>query len=70
VVPVARSTVRELTDRLLDGNLDAWLAEQKDAGHSFAEIAFRLRTEHQVIVTGETVRAWYKDSAQMGGDAA
>lgn len=58
---VARTTVRELTDRLLDGNLDAWLAEQRGAGHSFAEIAYRLRSEHEVIVTGETVRTWCND---------
>lgn len=58
---MARSTVRELTDRLLDGGLDAWLAEQRDAGHSFTEIAYRLRADHEIIVTGETVRTWCND---------
>lgn len=60
---MARSTIRDLTDRLLDGNLDTWLAEQRSAGHSFAEIAWRLRVEHEVAVTGETVRTWCNDPA-------
>ena len=46
-------------DRILDGNLDAWVAERRRAGDSFNEIAFALWTDHQIRVSGETVRLWY-----------
>lgn len=64
MVLVPPSTVRELTDRLLDGKLDTYLAERREKGDSYNEIAFTLRTDHGVSVTGETVRAWFLAAAE------
>lgn len=51
-------------------DLDQWLTAQRDAGWSWNEIAFALRT-HGVTVTGETVRVWHiADTDTLGGDAA
>lgn len=55
---MARTTVRDLTDRILGGRLDQWLTEQRAADQSFAEIAYRLRTDHDIAVSAETVRTW------------
>lgn len=40
------------------------LREWRDDDVPFAEIAFRLRTQHEVAVTGETVRAWCGDLSE------
>lgn len=52
-------STREALDRILAGNLDKWIAERRTAGDSYNEIAFALRTEHGVSVTGEAVRVWH-----------
>lgn len=61
-------STREAVDRILDGNLDAWVAERRGAGDSFNEIAFALWTGHQIRVSGETVRLWYLNPADSGGE--
>ena len=38
-------------------DLDRWLTRQRDAGWSWNEIAFALRS-HGITVTGETCRQW------------
>ena len=64
-------STREAADRTLDGNLAAWIAGRRERGDSYNEIAFALRTEHGVAVTGETVRVWHlADTEALGGDAA
>lgn len=55
---VAKSSLYELADRVLDGQLIALLTEWRANGLTFADIAHELRTEHEITVTHETVRAW------------
>lgn len=52
-------STREAADRTLDGNLAAWIAGRRERGDSYNEIAFSLRSEHDIAVTGETVRTWH-----------
>jgi len=47
-----------LLDRTIPGGLDAYLTERRAAGESFATIAAALLADHDVGVTGETVRQW------------
>jgi hypothetical protein len=42
-------------------NLAGCLASWRDTGHTFAEIAWRLRTDHSITVSAETVRQWCND---------
>lgn len=64
-------STRDAADRILDGDLAGWIARRRDNGDSYNEIAFALRTEHHITVTGETVRVWHlADCASVGGDAA
>lgn len=57
--------VRPLIDRLLDGKLDAILGEWKADGLSFAEMSYRLRSEHDITVSGETIRQWFAADAEV-----
>lgn len=56
-----RKSLRPLVDRLLDGRLRELLAERIDDGQSFEQIARWLDNEHDVDVTGETIRRWWTD---------
>ena len=47
-----------LIDRLFDGHFAEWLQEARAAGESFEAIARRLAAEHDIEVTGETIRRW------------
>lgn len=58
LLPMAQ---RDLVDRLLDGNLDAELAQRKAAGATFEQIARWLEDDHDIKVSRETVRNWYLD---------
>ncbi len=51
-------SIRPLADRALDGKLTKTLTDWKDEGVTFAEMAFKLRTEHDLAVSAETVRVW------------
>jgi hypothetical protein len=63
---MAPTDTRPIIDRLLDGGLDKYLTDAREAGQSFATIAERLGTEHGVTVTAETVRNW---TAKAKGEA-
>ena len=52
---------RDLVDRILGGRLDAELAERKDNGDTFDEIARWLEDTHDIKVSRETVRNWYNE---------
>lgn len=52
-------STRDAADRILNGALAGWIAVRRDQGDSYNEIAFTLRTEHGIAVTGETVRVWH-----------
>lgn len=53
-----------LHDRILDGRLGKMLDDWRAEGLSFPEIAFRLRTEHDIKVSDETVRRWHQRSQE------
>lgn len=55
---VARRDTFPLVDRLVPGGLAAFLAAARADDESHETIAFRLRTEHDLEVSGETVRKW------------
>lgn len=57
-MPQGRQPLLPLIDRLLDGKLADYLTEHRTAGLSFDAIGRRLANEHDVNVTGETVRRW------------
>lgn len=54
-------SLRPLADRALGGKLASTLQAWKDEEVSFAEMAFRLRTQHDLSVSAETVRVWATD---------
>ena len=57
-----------LANHLLKGRLVELLDQWRAEGLSFDAIAWRLR-EHGVVVTGETVRVWYRDHNERDGAA-
>lgn len=54
-------SVRDRAAEALDGNLRTYLADGRGHGLSYADIAFRLRADHDVAVSGEAVRLWCLD---------
>lgn len=61
---MAPTDTRALIDRLIPGGLDAFLTSARSNGETFGDIAFRLRAEHDIKVTQETVRRWCGDLAE------
>lgn len=55
---MSRTSTFPLHDRALDGKLTKLLTDWRDENLSYAEIAFRLRTEHQMNVSASTVMRW------------
>ncbi|MEM9611137.1 MAG: hypothetical protein AAGA99_27265 [Actinomycetota bacterium] len=70
-----RTSRLHLVDRLLDGGLRKFIVERHEAGESYDSIAWALRDEHDVEVTGETLRVWRRQLDESmathpaGGDA-
>lgn len=58
VLDVARTDTFPLVNRLVPGGLAAFLNGAREAGQSHDTIAYRLRAEHGVVTSGETVRKW------------
>ena len=54
-------SVRDRADEALGGAIRAYLADGRGNGLSYADIAFRLRADHDVAVSGEAVRLWCID---------
>lgn len=55
---MAATDTYPLVDRLVEGGLPAFLNAAREAGDSHETIAFRLRAEHDITVSIETVRKW------------
>lgn len=55
---MARTSTYPLVDRLLDGKLAETLTAWNDQGAGVEEITYRLRSEHDVILSTSTVRRW------------
>ena len=49
-----------MIDRVLDGRLDALLRQHYAETGSWEEVARRLLVDHQIVVTGQTLRRWAK----------
>ena len=58
-----RTTLWDLTDRIVPGGLDAWLRERRQAGDSLADIARTLHDDHEITVSTELIRTWVTASA-------
>ena len=56
VPPTKRADAEAILPDLTDE-----LARLRSHGHSYADIAFVLRTDHDIVVTAETVRQWCAD---------
>lgn len=56
-----RNPVFPLLDRILDGQLEDMLRSWRSEGETYAEIAFLLRTEHDVKVSTSMVLRWCND---------
>lgn len=56
VPPTKRADAEAIVPDLADE-----LARLRDNGHSYADIAFVLRADHDIVVTAETVRQWCHD---------
>jgi len=54
---------RALANLLLDGKLAGFVESRRVGGMSWADIAFDLRQETDLHVTGESLRSWYPDEA-------
>lgn len=52
--------IKPLVDRILGGKLDQTLAAWRTEGLSYEAIARRLASEHDISVTAETIRAWFR----------
>lgn len=55
---MARLSTLPLADLALQGTLAEKLKAGRDAGLSFEDMAFGLRTDHNLVVTAATVRRW------------
>lgn len=55
---VPARSLRDLTDRLLDGKLDSTLVAWRREGLSYLQISKRLDEKHQISITDETARIW------------
>lgn len=59
-----------MADRMADGSLAQIIADRRDAGDSFDQVAKHLYAEHGIDVSGQTVANWTAAMAKAGGDAA
>lgn len=50
--------LHQMVDRILDGRLDETLSSYADQGLSPGRMALRLAADHQVEVSGQTIRKW------------
>lgn len=58
MAPMPPTDTFPLADRLVPGGLAAFLASARAAGDSFETIAYKLRAEHDIPVSSETIRKW------------
>jgi hypothetical protein len=58
---VPRRSLREATNRLTDGQLDALLKDCRGQHLTFREMARRVDARFHLDVTSETIRVWCHD---------
>lgn len=61
---MAPTDTSKLVDRIIPGGLSAFLTDARANGETYADITFRLRTDHNIEVTQETVRRWVLATAE------
>jgi hypothetical protein len=66
---MARTGTYPVYDRLLDGQLGAKLLAWRTDGLTAEDIAFLLRTDHEIKVSVSTIHRWLA-LAEGDGDAA
>lgn len=66
---MARPSGYPYANLLVSGRLTELLDQWRTEGLSYNTIAWRLR-EYGVVVTGETVRVWYREHQERDGGAA
>lgn len=59
--PTGVTPTRRLADTLLDGRLDAYVAERRKAGRAWRLISRDLLDDTGVDVTEFTLRSWYPE---------
>lgn len=57
--PSGVTATRRLADTLLDGRLDAYVKERRDAGRSWRLISRDIFDEIHLDITDVTLRSWY-----------
>jgi hypothetical protein len=60
-IPMARTSSLPLYNRALDGQLFGLLRKWSQEDVPLEEIVFRLRSEHDIKVSGSTVRRWLRE---------
>jgi hypothetical protein len=55
---MAPTSTSVLVDRIIPGGLKPFLETARGNDETFADITYRLRAEHDIRVTEETVRRW------------
>lgn len=59
---MSRASGYPLANRALDGELGTLLKQWSDEGLSFYDMAYLLRSEHDLSVTPSTVSRWMKQA--------
>lgn len=65
---MSRTSTYPLVDRLLDGKLGEILLAWEREGDKPESIAYRLRSEHDVVISSSTARRWLdraRDAAEV-----
>ena len=65
--PASVTATRRLLDTLLDGKLDEYVTERREAGRAWRRIALDLLNDVQVDVTDKTLMSWYPHLRNVGG---
>lgn len=69
VFVMASTDLYPLVDRIVPGGLGPFLSAARAAGDSFETIARRLATDHEVSVSGDTVRRWSARASEAHAEA-
>lgn len=67
---MARSSTYPLVDRILDGRLADLLTAWRNEGATFQDVAYRLRSEHDIKVSIATVQRWVEMVTESEDGAA
>lgn len=66
---MAATDTYPLINRIVPGGLDAFLSGARAEGLSHEQIAYRLRSQHDIEISAETIRKWCQ-RLEPAGDVA